>query len=255
MSSQQTVDQLFEAKDAACFKVVQGKREFFARGPLKVLRHGNASQGVIFVLVQNFQYPLRPDIPILKAAPRTYIFTFPGNLFYGIVLPQSITAETVKQFEEILSSEADLHSAEEQDDGSQASEATPSTAIAPTSSQGASSSSAPSTTLSPEVAIKKVESGIEICSRFAAQSMISGAHVVGKEIRKGSKFVISKVKPVESPVKVSESTKSAIRSAKMASVSAISVSAALVTGAVAMSASLATALAKSFSTTDAGKKV
>ena len=84
---------LLSIPDTQCHRVMHGKREAFASGTLTViLAHPtqNPADDTLFMMLGQFIYPLRKDVPCLKSDSRTFLFPMPGNVIYGIVLPRHV---------------------------------------------------------------------------------------------------------------------------------------------------------------------
>lgn len=68
---------------------------------LKLLKQTHSPLAVVVANVGEVQWPVGKDAPALKVFHRRYTFALPG-LVYGMILPESTSAEILQQLEIIL---------------------------------------------------------------------------------------------------------------------------------------------------------
>eukprot|EP00163_Fabomonas_tropica_P004846 TRINITY_DN1430_c0_g1_i9.p1 TRINITY_DN1430_c0_g1~~TRINITY_DN1430_c0_g1_i9.p1 ORF type:complete len:242 (-),score=56.39 TRINITY_DN1430_c0_g1_i9:181-906(-) len=214
------------------FSIKGAEKTHLGTGDLNLLQavtqdESGADVTITFFVVGDFTCPLAKHIPCLRMEKGYYVFPLP-DAFYGVQIPEAVPADTIKLFEVALHKYSSFRRADEK----------------PLSRTDATVQKAGGVMVA----------GLEKGSAAVVTGVSKTAHHISRGLRWGGNFLISKLKPNETPTKVSERVENNVQKAKTFSHVAVKVSATLVSGVVAMTQQIANTLADELKDTDLGKK-
>eukprot|EP00164_Ancoracysta_twista_P000749 GFYU01000985.1.p1 GENE.GFYU01000985.1~~GFYU01000985.1.p1 ORF type:complete len:394 (+),score=87.63 GFYU01000985.1:36-1217(+) len=259
MTDQRDAEILLDVEIVQVWKIQGQTKQEICTDSLKVVRSGDV---VIACFGDKFQYPLVQGVQTFRPQTGYYVAPLPGHLFIGVLFPSDTDAETLDAIDGILAHHTTFKADNLQ--GFTGDAILPSAysgrgsqeIVEATTQQRESAASSSAGPPPPEVpTAHKVGGGIEKAGEYVAKGIGKAAKLTGGGIAKGGQFLKSKINKKEQETKVSEKTRDRVRYTRAATGTAVKVSAAVVTGAVAMAQSLARGIAASVSDTDTGKKL
>lgn len=251
-------EELLSLPNVQLYRLRERKRWLLAEGALRVLlsmsTNDDGGEGsdllaaghMLLMIGDNFQYALSKKLPAMRVADRNYVFPS-DDQFFGVVLNPETTVEEIEVFETFLQEYAvfriskyvdqsgSIEEMEESKDGELA-------LVKHSPSRVADGG-------------HKVAKAIGVGGTHLAKGIKTAAVFGGKGILSGSRFVRSKIKRRDEKTEVSDKTKKRIKAAKVASTGIVTVSKALVVGAVAAAGAISTGIANAASETSYGKKL
>lgn len=253
-------EELLSLPNVQLYRLRERKRWLLAEGSLRVLlsistnEGGEGSDGdalaaghMLLMIGDDFQYALSKKLPAMRVADRNYVFPS-DDQFFGVVLNPETTVEEIEVLETFLQEYAVFRISKYVDQSGSIEEMEESKDDA----DGALVKHSPSRVADGGHKMAKV---IEVGGTQLAKGIKSAAVFGGKGILSGSRFVRSKIKRREEQTEVSDKTKKRIRAAKVASTGIVTVSKALVVGAVAAAGAISSGIANAASETSYGKKL
>lgn len=243
------------------FSINGSEKTLLGTGDLNVLEVPLEGQVVTFFIVGDYTVPLNPTVPSLQMQDRYFVFPLPG-VFYGVQIPESADPSEVEAFAKVLAERSLLRKKEagKKEKEKPSPYPAPTRNVAPEELQLAlAEPSRPASSGGDQhkavVIGQSVSRGVEQGGRLVAGGLTAAAATVGQGMHWGSNWLISRIKPKEQPVEVSERLETNIKRAKQISGVAVTVSAALVTSVIGMTSQMANIIASEVKNTDLGKKL
>ncbi len=244
------------------FSINGSAKTLLGTGDLNVLEVPLDGQVVTFFIVGDYTVPLNTTVPSLQMQDRYFVFPLPG-VFYGVQIPESADPSEVEAFEKVLTERSLFRKKEAAKKEKPSPYPAPARAVAPEELQLAvaepsrphAGSAGGEQQHKAAVIGQSVSRGVEQGGRLVAGGLTAAAATMGQGMHWGSNWLISRIKPKEQPVEVSERLETNIRRAKQISGVAVTVSAALVTSVIGMTSQMANIIASEVKNTDIGKKL
>jgi hypothetical protein len=288
------VEELFGVDGAQIVQVAGGDIQRVAHGRLSVLSATSSAEKMLFLLCEDFSYPL-VDQPVMKSDDRLYLLPASGGKTYVVSLDAKTPPESVAELERVLSNCTNFRARQTQnlvldrEIGSASAGARAGAGAGAGAAAAASSSSSTTTALVPsdgaaaaaaaaagaaeapsELSLLRppalshlsvadvgngLSHGVMLAGKVTANALVVGADFAGKGVRWAAGQAAGYMGKAEQPAHFTDETRTRLDQARMVSKTAVVVSSAVVLGAATMARSLGAAVSGAFLSTEYGKSL